>query len=640
MTSPDAPPTGRPFGAPKTSSELLVEGIVDYAIFMLDTEGIVRSWNVGAERLKGWQAHEIIGRPFTLFYTPAAIASGWPQEELRRAQELGRLEDEGWRVRRDGSRFWANVVITALRDADGVLQGFGKVTRDLTERREQEEALRQSEERFRLLVEAVPDHAIFMLDVQGRIESWNSGAVTITGFAGSDVLGRHSAMFYTPAEVDAGRPALDLERALREGRFEADGWRVRHDGSTFWARSAITPMFDERGSLRGFAYVVRDMTERRRVEELEQSSRRMNEFLAMLAHELRNPLAPIRNAVGVMQMHPRLDAPLVQCRDIIDRHLRDLTRLVDDLLDVGRIANGKLLLKRERLDFRDVVQHSVEAVRSLVEERHQQLSIEMPPRRLEVDGDHTRLAQALQNLLSNASRYTDPGGAISVTVQAEGSMVVVRVADTGRGIPPEAIDRIFELFVQAHATRSPSDSGLGIGLRLARTLVELHGGTVTAASAGLGQGSTFTMKLPSAVDAGRTSPMRDTTAEDPDARRVLVVDDNRDSADSMVSLLELLGHQAVAAYDADGALEAAERTAPNLVLLDLNMPGTSGFVVLQRLRERGFDKGTRMAAMTGYGQHADRQSTLAAGFDDHLTKPVDIEQLRAALMAAAPLRND
>jgi CheY-like chemotaxis protein len=177
-------------------------------------------------------------------------------------------------------------------------------------------------------------------------------------------------------------------------------------------------------------------------------------------------------------------------------------------------------------------------------------------------------------------------------------------------------------------------------LRLARTLVELHGGTVTAASAGLGQGSTFTMKLPTAVDAGRTSPTRDTIAEDPDARRVLVVDDNRDSADSMVSLLELLGHQAVAAYDADGALEAAERTMPNLVLLDLNMPGTSGYVVLQRLRERGFDQGTRMAAMTGYGQHADRQSTLAAGFDDHLTKPVDIEQLRAALMAAGPVRND
>ena len=617
--------------------ELLVQSVVDYAIFILDPNGIVKSWNDGAQRLKGWRADEIIGQPFTLFYTPAAIASGWPQEELRLATEAGRFEDEGWRVRRDGSRFWANVVITALRDPSGRLQGFGKVTRDLTERRRQEDALRQSEERFRRLIEAVQDHAVFMLDVQGRVESWNSGAVATTGFPSAEVIGRHCSLFYTPVDVEAARPSQDLENALRDGRVVEEGWRLRKDGTTFWAHSEITPVFDDHGSLRGFAAVVRDMTERRRVTELEQSTRRMSEFLAMLAHELRNPLAPIRNAVGILQMHERVDSTVMQCRDIIDRHLRDLTRLVDDLLDVGRIANGKLLLRRERLDYREVVRHSVEAARPLAEARRQRLAVELPERRLDVDGDHTRLAQALQNLLSNSTRYTDPGGFISVTVEVEGSMVVTRVADTGRGIAPEAIEGIFDLFVQAHGTRSPSDSGLGIGLRLARTLVELHGGALTAASEGPDKGSTFTMRLPLAADGVAASLVAaDTGVAEREGRCVLVVDDNRDSADSMVSLLELLGHRAVAAYDGEQALEAAQRIAPEIVLLDLNMPGTNGFVVLDRLRKQGADRPMHIAAMTGYGQHADRHSTLSAGFDAHLTKPVDIDELRNVLESTPP----
>jgi PAS domain S-box-containing protein len=618
--------------ASQASLELLVQSVVDYAIFILDPNGIVKSWNEGAERLKGWRADEIIGQPFTLFYTPAAIASAWPQEELRLAAELGRFEDEGWRVRRDGSRFWANVVITALRDPSGTLKGFGKVTRDLTERRRQEDALRQSEERFRMLIEAVQDHAVFMLDVQGRVESWNSGAVATTGFPGAEVIGRHCSMFYTPVDVEAARPSQDLERALRDGRVVDEGWRLHKDGTTFWAHSEITPVFDDNGSLRGFAAVVRDMSERRRVAELEQSTRRMSEFLAMLAHELRNPLAPIRNAVGILQMHERVDPTVMQCRDIIDRHLRDLTRLVDDLLDVGRIANGKLLLRRERLDYREVVRHSVEAARPLSETRRQRLAVELPGRPLEVDGDYTRLAQALQNLLSNATRYTDNGGFISVMVEVEGAMVVTRVADTGRGIAPDAIERIFELFVQAHGSRSPSDSGLGIGLRLARTLVELHGGALTAASDGPGKGSTFTMRLPLAGDGAAAGLVpAETENAQLEGRRVLVIDDNRDSADSMVSLLELLGHRAVAAYDGQQALEAAQRVAPDIVLLDLNMPGTSGFVVLERLRQLGADRPMHIAAMTGYGQHADRASTISAGFDTHLTKPVDINELRNVL---------
>jgi CheY-like chemotaxis protein len=287
------------------------------------------------------------------------------------------------------------------------------------------------------------------------------------------------------------------------------------------------------------------------------------------------------------------------------------------------------------VDYREVVRHSVEAARPLAEARRQRLTVELPGRRLELDGDDTRLAQALQNLLSNATRYTDNGGSISVTVSVEGTMAVTRVTDTGCGIAPESMDRIFELFVQVHGSRSPSDSGLGIGLRLARTLVELHGGALTAASEGPGKGSTFTMRIPLATDgAAGVLAAHETDAAAGGGRRVLVVDDNRDSADSMVSLLELLGHRAVAAYDGEQALEAARRMTPQVVLLDLNMPGTSGFVVLERLRREVADRPMHIAAMTGYGQHADRHSTLSAGFDTHLTKPVDIDELRSVLEKA------
>ena len=346
---PAATPTLSPVSAAEAALEgrfqLLIDGVVDYGIFVLDPGGHVISWNSGAEKLKGYRRDEIIGKHFSIFYPPEANATGWPQEELRRARELGRFEDEGWRVRKDGTLFWANVIITAVHGPDGSLTGYVKITRDLTERRRHEEELRVSEERFRLLVESVRDYAIFMLDPDGIVRSWNAGAQALKGYAASEIIGRHFSSFYTPQDQQAGKPATELRQARANGRVEDEGWRVRKDGTLFWANVVITAVYGASGDLLGYAKVTRDMTQRRRLEELERSSRMMNEFLAMLAHELRNPLAPMRNAITVMQLEPIASTALRDCRDIIDRQLTHVTRLVDDLLDVGRLATGKIKLR-------------------------------------------------------------------------------------------------------------------------------------------------------------------------------------------------------------------------------------------------------------------------------------------------------
>ncbi|HEX2543383.1 MAG TPA: PAS domain S-box protein, partial [Ramlibacter sp.] len=282
----------RPENVSDQRLQLLIEAVTDYGIFMLDPEGHIISWNTGAQKLKGWTRDEILGKHFSIFYPQEAVSTGWPQEELRLAKLRGRFEDEGWRLRKDGSRFWANVVITALFGPMGELSGFAKVTRDLTERRRHEEELRASEERVRLLVGSVADYAIFMLDPQGIVQSWNTGAQNIKGYTAAEIIGKHFSVFYSPEDQVSGKAEKELAAAREHGRVEDEGWRVRKDGTLFWANVVVSAIYGPDGGLRGYAKVTRDMSERRRLEELEQSSRRMNEFLAMLAHELRNPLAP------------------------------------------------------------------------------------------------------------------------------------------------------------------------------------------------------------------------------------------------------------------------------------------------------------------------------------------------------------
>ncbi|HMA08453.1 MAG TPA: PAS domain-containing sensor histidine kinase, partial [Ramlibacter sp.] len=491
MTNDDGIPVTRP-NAPRPPLEfderlqLLIDAVLDYGIFVLDPQGIVRTWNSGAQKLKGYASGEIIGRHFSAFYPAEAVAAGWPAEELKRARQDGRFEDEGWRVRKDGSRFWANVVITALRDASGELTGFAKITRDLTERRLHEEQLRVSEERVRLLVESVQDYAIFMLDPDGTVRGWNAGAQAIKGYAAHEIVGRHFSVFYTPEEQQAGKPEMALRAARAQGRVEDEGWRVRKDGSLFWANVVVTAVNSPAGELLGFAKVTRDMTDRRRLEDLERSSRRMNEFLATLAHELRNPLAPVRNALTLMQLEPMLSPTLRNSRDIIDRQISHLTRLVDDLLDVGRLNTGKVQLRREPVRMEELVSRSVETVRPVLEARSHQLSVSMPEQPVWVHGDPTRIAQILQNLLINAAKYTPDGGRIEIRIVQRDGFVDTSVTDNGRGLAASELESIFELFFQGDHSAAPHESGLGIGLTLARSLAERHGGTLGAHSPGPG----------------------------------------------------------------------------------------------------------------------------------------------------------
>ena len=613
--------------------EKLVAGIRDYAIFILDAEGVIRSWNLGARLIKGYAAEEVIGRHFSMFYPRDALERQWPERELRMAAADGRFEDEGWRVRRDGSRFWANVVITALRCEDGRLIGYSKVTRDLTIRRGNEEKLRQSEERFRLLIEGVQEYALYMLDNEGLVSSWNSGAQRIYGYAASEVLGRHFSWLCPADDIKAGKPWQELRTARAAGRAVEEGWRVRKNGERFWAHVVITALHDAEGAPCGYANVTQDLTERRQYREAEDTARRMNEFIAMLAHELRNPLAPILNAVETLERTGIKDATNTPLLGVVVRQARHLARIVDDLIDVNRIARGTLAIARGTVDMTDVVKGSVEAVRPTTERARQRLDVKLPAEPLTVFGDEHRLAQVVSNILNNACRYTPEGGTISVTAQKLADDIVLSVRDTGRGIAQEDLERIFNLFDQGSRPASEASSGLGIGLSLARRIVELHGGTVSVESEGLGKGSVFHVRLPRALaPIDRTTALaeeRSTRAISP--RRVLVVDDHVDAARMLQLLLQYEGHEARIAHDGQAALKAVEEFKPEFVFLDIGMPGMNGYEIARALRGHENRNKLLLIALTGWGQPSDIQESREAGFDLHLVKPLDTASVKRLL---------
>jgi two-component system CheB/CheR fusion protein len=375
---------------------------------------------------------------------------------------------------------------------------------------------------------------------------------------------------------------------------------------------------------------------RQRAEALAEADRRKDEFLAMLAHELRNPLAPIRNALQIMRLRGVHDPALESARDIIERQVQHLTRLVEDLLDVSRITRGKVQLRKERVDLSATATLALEIARPLIEKRHHRLSVELAAGPLWLEADPVRLEQVISNLLNNAAKYTDPGGHITLTTAREGDEAVLRVRDTGIGISPEMQARIFDLFIQADRALDRSQGGLGIGLTLVRRLVELHGGTIHVASPGPGRGSEFSVRLPVVERpeeaAAPASPPPATAGR---AKRVVVVDDNKDGAESLAMLLRFWGHDTVVAHDGRAALAMVAAEAPDVVLLDIGLPGMDGYQVARALRER-LDSRPVLVALTGYGQDEDRRRSREAGFDHHLTKPVDPEALKG-LLAAPPV---
>lgn len=627
-----------PISEPRMFEKLVAE-IKDYAIFILDPDGIVRSWNLGAQLIKGYGAEDIVGKHFSIFYQREAVQQRWPEQELRAAAVEGRFEDEGWRVRKDGSRFWANVIITALRQDDGRLIGFAKVTRDLTVRREHEEKLRESEERFRLLVEGVQDYAIFMLDPEGVVASWNSGAERIQGYTASEIMGRHFSWLYPPEDVKAGKPWQELQTARIAGHAEDEGWRVRKSGERFWAKVVVNALHDAEGNLRGFAKVTQDLTQRRQSEEYENAARRLNEFIAMLAHELRNPLAPIVNAVETMERIPPDDTAHATLRGVISRQTRHLRRIVEDLIDVNRITRSTFSIARDDVDVADLIQRSTEAVRPAMDAAGHDLIILLPRDALTVRGDLHRLTQVMINILSNACRYTAAGGKITVTASDTAEDIIISVKDTGRGIDRADFERIFNLFDQGARLTTDSAGGLGIGLSLARRIVELHGGAITVESEGVDKGSTFTVRLPRGpaqlISAPR--PVQEKPIAPPvTRRRVLVVDDHVDAARMLELLLQYDGHETRVAHDGPAALKAAQEFRPEFIFLDIGIPGMNGFEIARQLKRLSNRRKLFLVAVTGWGQPSDFEQSKEAGFDLHLVKPVDSSSVKRLLENPPP----
>ena len=1062
----------------------LVSGLRDYAIFLLDREGHILTWNAGAERIKGYRPDEIIGQHFSRFYPAESRSSGWPEHELTVASATGRFEDEGWRIRKDGSRFWANVVLTALRDDPGEVRGFLKVTRDMTDRRQAEEKLRLSEERFRLLVEGVRDYALFMLDPQGYVATWNAGAQQAKGYTADEIIGQHFSIFYPQEAIDRHWPETELRRAAEEGRFEDEGWRVRKDGSQFWANVVITALRDDSGTLRGFAKVTRDMTDRRKAEEnarrlleeevarrtaeanaaearmlrdeerrqreqlhvtlssigdavivtdqegkvtflnpvavtltgwtleeatsqpletvfkiinedsrekvenpvdkvfrencivglanhtsvvardgrevpiedsaapirndrgeiigavlvfrdvtaarrawrdhrylsaivessndaiigndlegkiiswnrgaerlygyseeeilgqslsilvppdhddelpsiihrlregeridqfettrlrkdggrvdvsltvspivdeegrvvgaskiarditamrrhqqtlrfladvsrimgqlldvdstlqkvanlavphvadwcavhiadaqgepqqvtvahadhdkvhlaeelyrsyppsaesshgmrqvmrsgrsvlvaevteemlrtiardeqhleilrqlkprsyacvplktaqtvfgtmtfvfsesgrqytaedlamvedlaqragialenarlyykVREADRRKDEFLAMLSHELRNPLAPLRSGLEMLAMDPGEHQDTLK---VMQEQVELVVRLVDDLLDVSRIMQGKIDLRKSPCEVAPLIHRTVDTIRALIAAREQQLHLSIPSEPIWISADPVRVVQILENLLNNASKYTDLGGRLELDVQMEGEQVSVTVTDNGVGIDPVLLPQVFELFTQSNRSLDRAQGGLGIGLTLVQRLVEMHHGTVTAHSEGEGHGSSFTVRLPRIMAPNNeTQPTQAISAIQP--RRILVVDDNVGAARLLAMLLEKLhNHVIEMAHDGPTALTKAHAFRPEIVLLDIGLPGMDGYQVGQRLRQSPELQDVLLVALTGYGRKEDRERSKEAGFDEHLVKPPSLEQIKGLLV--------
>jgi PAS domain S-box-containing protein len=651
---------------------LLVEGTKDYAIYLLDPQGRVVTWNSGAERIKGYRADEVIGESFVRFYPPEDVQAGKPEWGLKLALANGTHSEEGWRLRKDGTRFWASVVLTALRGEDGRLRGFSKVTRDVTERRQaeenarkllQEEAARKAaqdaldearraeaaeraqREQMRVTLESIGD-GIVVTDARGCVTMLNPVAEALTGLKKDEAAGRPLEEVFHIVNEQTGHLAPNpVARVLQEGvvvGLANHTVLVARDGTRRPIDDSAAPIRDEQARISGVVLVFRDVTERRRAEEqvrrqnqeLEAAARQKDEFLATLAHELRNPLAPIRSALEIVKLGDDSPVAVGRVREMMERQLVHLVRLVDDLLDVSRITRDRIELRRERVALPVVVQNAVEASGPLIEAARHQLTITLPPEALHIAGDVTRLSQVVANLLNNAAKYTSPGGHIWLTVEKQAGEAVVRVKDTGIGIPADMLAEVFEMFVQVDRSSDRTQGGLGIGLTLVKRLVELHGGRVESHSEGPGKGSEFVVRLPLlAVEKRRPEPGAPQAPEGP-SRRILIVDDNVDAAESLALVLRLSGHEVRTAHGGAAALEQAATFVPEVVLMDLGMPGMSGYEAARRVRDLHGMEAVVLIALTGWGQEEDRQRTQAAGFHAHLVKPVDptaLQELLASL---------
>jgi PAS domain S-box-containing protein len=550
-------------------------------------------------------------------------------------QARGDATDVEYRVvRPDGSVRWVRDRGFPVREATGRVYRIAGIAEDVTAARSAGEALRQSEDQFHTLADSIPQLA-WMARPDGHITWYNRRWYEYTGTTPEQMQGWGWQSVHDRADLP--RVLKNWKAALAAGRPWEDTFRLRrHDGAMRWHLSRALPVRDERGQVVRWFGTNTDITDRMEAEAaLWEADRRKDEFLAMLAHELRNPLAPIRNAVHVLRLLGPLDSNLQRVRDVIGRQVLHLSRLVDDLLDVSRITRGMVMLRRAPVELAAILARAVETSRPLLDARRQELSVRLPAESLRVEADATRLAQVVSNLLNNAAKFTAEGGHVWLTAERQGGEAVVRVRDDGVGIPAELLPKVFDLFTQGDRSLARSEGGLGVGLTLVRSLVELHGGRALARSEGPGMGSEFEVRLP-ALDA-RPAPARGAEESEPQGRppgprrRVLVVDDNADVTDTMALLLKVDGHDVRTAPDGPTALAAAQAFRPEVVILDIGLPGMDGYEVARRLRQQGDLQKAMLVALTGYGQEEDRRRSQEAGFDAHLVKPADPAALQGLL---------
>jgi PAS domain S-box-containing protein len=477
------------------------------------------------------------------------------------------------------------------------------------------------------------DDAMISKTLDGTILTWNQGAERIFGYTAAEAVGRPITMLIPPERHEEELTILDrITRGEPVDHFETV--RVTKTGRLLDISLTISPIRDASNTIIGASKVARDISAQKRTEqELREADRRKDEFLATLAHELRNPLAPIRNSLRLLEPAGKSDPTVEHVRRIMERQVVHMVRLVDDLMEVSRITRGAIELRKERLELAEVIRAAIETSQPTIEDAGVDLKPSIPPEPIVLEADAVRLTQVFANLLNNAAKYSKRGGEIRLDARRQGREAVVSVRDFGIGIPSGMLVRVFDMFTQIDSSQRGGQPGLGIGLTLVRGLVQMHGGSVTAASGGLGKGSEFTVRLPLAAVAAARPAQDPTKRSDLNALRVLVVDDNRDAADSTGMLLKSLGAEVEVVYDGCTALKSIQTFRPALVLLDLRMPGIDGYEVARRIREQPALRDVTLVALTGWSQEEDRRRTQNAGFDHHLVKPAGIDDLQGLMPA-------
>jgi len=613
--------------APDSLSVAIIDS-ADDAVVSKNLDGIIQTWNKSAERIFGYTADEMIGKSITLLIPQDRISEEVEiLERIRRGERVDHYETV--RVTKDGRRIPISLTISPIRDSHGNIVGASKIARDITARADME----RIKAHFAAIVESADD-AIVSKTPTGIIESWNKGAEHMFGYSAREMIGR-SILVLIPPDLHQEEADIlaKINRGERIDHYETT--RVTKDGRRIPISLSVSPIKDARGKIIGVSKIARDISERVAAQHaLKEAERRKNEFLAMLAHELRNPLTPIRTGIDLIQRNLGDQKRREWALQVVDRQLVQLSRIIDDLLELAVIVNGQMTLKKEMVSLRALVTNAVDASRRQINTKNHNLWVDLPLPEIELYVDPARMGQVLCNLLSNAAKYTEPGGTISLYARATSGEVTLIVKDSGRGIDARLLPHIFDPFVQGNPDYARTEGGLGIGLSIVRRIVEMHGGSVGAVSKGPNSGSEFTIKLPLPADTPTTAPPSpDTQPPTTSRRRILIVDDNRDVADMIAEYLTLSEHEVARHYEGEGVVELARSFQPDVILLDLGLPGRNGFEIAHDLRAEPGLKDVPLIAISGYGQAADMERTRAAGFNFHVLKPVDTELLMKLIEA-------